>query len=101
MRDANYVGMTTTTFKERLYNHTHSFKTYAKRKSTTIAQYVWENKLNPTPSIKWRMLKQCRPYSPGQSSCDVCLSEKAELIAHCKDPKNVNKKNRFRNPLHS
>ena len=38
------------------------------------------------------MLKKCKPYSPTHSSCDVCLSEKAELIAHCKDPKNVNKK---------
>ena len=90
--NVNYVGMTTTTFKERLYNHTHSFKTYTKRKSTALAMYVWENKLNPAPSIKWRKLKQCRPYRPGQSSCDICTSEKVELIAHCKDPKNINKK---------
>ena len=96
----NYVGMTTTTFKARLSNHIYSFKTYAKRKSTTIATYVWENNLNPKPNIKWKMLKQCRPYSPGQIACDVCISEKVEIIAHCKDPKNINKKNRPRDPLH-
>ena len=88
----NYVGMTTTTFKARLNNHTYSFKTYAKRKATTIATYVWENNLNPKPNIKWKMLKQCRPYSPGQIACDVCISEKVEIIAHCKDPKSINKK---------
>ena len=90
--NANYVGMTTTTFKERFYNHKYSFKTFEKRKSTTLAQYVWQNQLNPTPNIKWKIMKQCRQYSPGQKYCDTCISEKAEIVAHCGDPKNINKK---------
>ena len=88
----NYVGMTSTDFKARLGNHTYNFKTYSKRKATALALYVWDNNLNPTPNIKWKILRQCRPYSPGQKSCDTCISEKLEILAHSKDPKNINKK---------
>ena len=88
----NYVGMTCTDFKTRLANHTYSFKTHAKRNATTLAQYVWDKKLNPRPTIKWKILKQCTPYSPGQKSCDVCITEKLEILIHSKDPKNINKK---------
>ena len=90
--NVNYVGMTCTDFKTRLANHTYSFKTPAKRNSTSLAQYVWDSQLNPTPSIEWKILKQCRPYSQGQVACDVCVTEKLEIIAHIKDPNNINKK---------
>ena len=90
--NANYIGMTTTEFKARLANHTYSFKNENKKNATSLAQYIWDNKLNPKPNIKWEILKQCRPYVPGQTSCDVCTSEKIEIIAHTKDSKNINKK---------
>ena len=84
--------MTYTDFKARLANHTYSFKTPTKRNSTSLAQYVWDSQLNPTPSIEWKILRQCRPYSQGQKACDVCITEKLEIIAHIKDPNNINKK---------
>ena len=48
----NYIGMTSTTFKTRYNNHIHSFKTEAKKNSTTLSQYIWRNNLQPEPDIK-------------------------------------------------
>ena len=36
-----YIGLSSTTFKERLGNHTHSFKTKAKSNATELSKYIW------------------------------------------------------------
>ena len=57
-KDHYYTGQTTTTFKERLYNHTHSFKKASKRKSCALAQHIWDLKLSQKEySISWKILK--------------------------------------------
>ena len=88
----NYVGMSKTKFKIRYNNHIQSFKNQNKRNCTTLAQYIWMNKLNPKPNIKWEIVKKCNLYRPGNSFCDLCVSEKVAIIELANNPFNINKR---------
>ena len=90
---AYYIGMTGMTFKERYSTHKHSFKNSGKKTATSLAQYIHDKGLNPTPNIKWEIMKECRKYAPGDKTCDLCTSEKVLIIRHSKNPRNINKKN--------
>ena len=89
----SYIGSTGGEFKTRFNGHTQSFRSEAKKSSTTLSQYVWDKQLNPSPSIKWSFLKIAKPYTPGQRSCDVCLSEKLFIMKESKNRRNLNKRN--------
>ena len=77
---AEYVGCTTTSFKLRYGNHKKSFVHEEYQNNTTLSAYVWDKKLNPTPDIKWSILKNCSKYKPGQKTCQICLEEKFWII---------------------
>ena len=85
--------MTQGAFKTRYSNHCHSFKTPNKKNATTLSQYIWDKKLNPSPDIKWEILKKCSTYKPGMSCCDLCLSEKLAILKNSTNPLNINKRN--------
>ena len=91
----NYIGMTSTTFKTRYNNHIHSFKTEAKKNSTTLSQYIWRHNLQPTPDIKWEILHECAEYQPGQVTCNLCLAEKTFIMKETNNPKNINSRTDF------
>ena len=50
--NANYIGMASTSFKDRYRNHLQSFSKKEKENATSLAKYVWDNGLNPNPRIK-------------------------------------------------
>ena len=80
-KDHYYTGQTTTTFKERLYNHTHSFKKASKRKSCALAQYIWDLKLAQKEySISWKILKQSTTYKRESRKCGLCEDEKFLIL---------------------
>ena len=79
-KTAEYIGSTAPEFKLRYGNHKKSFKLDKYKSETTLSKYVWENKLNPTPSISWKYLKNCSTYDVGNKTCDLCLSEKFFII---------------------
>ena len=87
-----YIGSTSTDFKQRYRNHTQSFRSYAYRKQTTLSRYIWDNNLNPSPNIKWKILKRCSTYTPGQKQCDLCLQEKTFIIKNLNNPRNINQR---------
>ena len=91
-KKAEYIGSTEPEFKSRYNNHTLSFRTEYKKTATTLSQYIWHNRLNPSPNIKWTILKKCKVYSPGQTNCDLCLSEKMHIIKNLKKTENINKR---------
>ena len=73
-----YVGLATN-FKERYRNHTASFRHQSKRNETELSKHIWALKDNNKPfNIKWRIIKQCRPYSNVSNKCNLCLFEKFE-----------------------
>ncbi len=57
-----YIGLTSTTFKERLGNHNHSFKSRSKSNATELSKFVWKLKDQNTDfSIKWSILQKASP----------------------------------------
>ena len=90
---AFYIGMTARKFKERFNQHKHSFKSENRKKCTTLSDFIWTNKLNPEPKIKWSIIKQCQTYEPRKTSCDLCTSEKAEILKHINNPQCINRCN--------
>ena len=89
---ADYVGMTTTSFKKRFSNHKKSFRHEDYKHETTLSTYIWDNELNPEPNIKWTILKKCHAYSPGKKWCTVCNEEKYYILKRYSKVSNLNKK---------
>ena len=60
-----YVGITATTFKERLSNHKISFNKEINKNATTLSQFIWSLKdQNIDYSLHWRKLDQATPFNP-------------------------------------
>ena len=91
-KTAEYIGCTTTEFKERFRNHTKSFKHQKYSHETTLSTYAWAHNLNPTPNVTFKIEKKCTTYKPGQNNCDLCLSEKQYIVKNLKKPNTLNKR---------
>ena len=58
-----------------------SFKNIKKRNATELSKTVWnakESDINLT--INWKIINQVIPYKPGQKCCNLCLTEKLEIL---------------------
>ena len=89
--------MAETEFKLRFYNHESSFKNYQHRSKTTLSQYVWKMKEEGEPfEIKWNLLSKSRPYVCGSRKCDLCISEKFEILKN-QTNKTLNKRTEIAN----
>ena len=82
-----YIGSTEGSFKDRYYNHRQDFKNVKRRHSTSLSDFIWTQKLKDNANeneneinIKWSILKKCAKYKPGSKKCDLCLSEKLEIL---------------------
>ena len=84
--------MTEGDFKTRYRNHLQSFKDENKQSATTLSQYVWDNGLNPTPEIKWEIIKSCPAYTPGAKSCSLCVNENLQIIKNTNNASYINKR---------
>ena len=88
----HYIGLTEPTFKKRLYNHRKSFKNREYEHETTLSTYIWQLKdKNIGYSIKWKLLKQSRAYSPITQKCHLCLDEKLLILKNYTNPAFLNK----------
>ena len=87
-----YIGISATEFKLRYANHKQSFGNPSKRDATSLSQHVWRLKENNIPySIKWCVLSRCKPYTCGAKLCNLCITEKYEILMS--DPeKTLNKR---------
>ena len=92
-----YIGMAETEFKTRFYNHESSFRNFQHRTKTTLSQYIWQLKEEGEPfEVKWSLIAKSRPYRCGTRRCDLCLSEKYEVITN-KSNKTLNKRTEIAN----
>ena len=81
--EKTYVDLTEGAFKTRYYTHTCSFRNPKHRNSTELSKYIWHLKdSNVNYSIKWKIIKQCRPYSNKTKRCNLCLYEKFIILYH-------------------
>jgi hypothetical protein len=73
----NYIGMTSTTFKERLANHNYTFEHKEHSNKTELSKYIWTLKDNKKDfNINWQILKRAISYTGGSKRCNLCLEEK-------------------------
>ena len=76
-----YIGMTANTFKERLNNHTKSFKNAKYRHNTELSKHIWDLKDKQLEyTINWSILKRAASYSSGSKKCNLCLQEKLCIL---------------------
>ena len=69
------------TFKTRYGNHRASLMNQTKRSTTRLSQYYWSLKdAGKCPSIEWDIVQKSSPYACGSRKCDLCLSEKLQII---------------------
>ena len=92
-----YLGATEPMFKKRYANHKSSFCNPVKKSETCLSKYIWKLKDRNIPyEIKWSLHKQSFPYQCGTRKCDICLSEKLEILKG--DPKFlINKRSEIMN----
>ena len=83
MKHETYVGLTENTFKTRYSNHISSFTNPKHKSATELSKYIWNLKESIIQySIKWKIIKRCRPYSSKTKRCNLCLHEKFIIICH-------------------
>lgn len=92
-----YKGSTEPRWKSRLGNHLSSFSDPRKKNKTSLARYIWDLKERNKPfEVKWTLHKQAFPYKCGTRKCDLCLSEKLDILRG--DPRTMlNKKSEIMN----
>ena len=92
-----YVGSSSTTFKERWYNHRSSFAHIEKRHQTALSDYVWKKKeegLNP--EVTFNILTSAKAYTASSGRCSLCLQEKVHILLAEKTT-SLNKKSEISN----
>ena len=76
-----YLGSTEASFKTRFTQHKASLVHESKSSSTALSKHVWDLKTRGIPhEIKWRIVSKCQPYKCGSRRCDLCLTEKFEIL---------------------
>ena len=82
----SYIGSTESEFKLRHSNHKSSFNNHHLRTATKLSQHIWQLKTDDKPvDIKWSIQHKSRVYKCGSRKCDLCISEKFEILRS--DPK--------------
>ena len=75
-----YIGLTGDSFKTRFNGHTATFRNRESNMST-LSSHVWDMEdKNIDYNIKWKIRKKAMMYKPGASYCDLCISEKVEIL---------------------
>ena len=98
--EENYVGLTAPSFKIRYGNHKQDFINPARMHATTLSTYMWKQKgEGKSPKIDWKVISRASPFSPITGLCNLCTTEKwniifkpkiatlnsrKELFAHCR-----------------
>ena len=87
-----YIGISGTEFKLRYANHKQSFNNVSKRDATSLSQHIWHLKERSVPfNVTWSVLAKCSPYTCGSRNCNLCLTEKYEILK-CDQTKTLNKR---------
>ena len=72
---ANYIGLSTPRFKDRLANHRKSFKNLKYAHETTLSTHIWKLKeKNLNFELKWQLMAKAKPFSPVTNVCDLCTN---------------------------
>ena len=86
-----YENLTSKTFKQRYNGHTQTFRDN-ETEYTTLSTYIKKlEEKSERYSLKWSLKRRAATYKPGANHCDLCLSEKVQILMA--DPtKSLNKR---------
>ena len=78
----NYVGLTSTDFKARLGVHTQTFKD-PEVSQTSLSKHIHSlQDKNIDFEISWNIIDRGRPFTPVSNVCNLCDSEKFNILFH-------------------
>ena len=81
----SYIGSTEGSFKQRYYQHKSDMNLQHNKTKTKLTQHIWNCKqANKNYTIKWEILNKCTKYKPGKKTCDLCTTEKLQILKHHK-----------------
>ena len=88
-----YIGMTKNEFKTRFLQHRSALKNRVSTQSTALSEHVWKirDSEGVEPKIVWKIKTRAHSYSNGGRQCDLCLSEKREIL-YAKKSSSLNKR---------
>ena len=79
-RIETYVGLSSTTFKERWRNHKADFKK-SNTKPCQLVKYVKNlTDKNVDFDINWSIVTKAQPFSQISNVCNLCINEKYEIL---------------------
>ena len=82
-KEEHYVGLCSTTFKERFRNHNFSFNHQEHETKTELSKYVWKLKRKKVEfDVKFKLLDRASTYSPTSGVCNLCTCEKFYINFH-------------------
>ena len=82
-KSESYVGLCSTTFKDRYRNHTNSFKHQKKSNETMLSNHIWDLKnKNIDFQVTWKILDRAKPFSPVTQICNLWkVLDRAKLFS--------------------
>ena len=76
-----YTGLTSNTFKQRFYGHSHSFNNRDSTTSTTLSSYIWDLKDKGRDfNLSWNVIDRGKAFNPVTRRCNLCVKEKFHII---------------------
>ena len=76
-----YIGISAVNWKQRWYNHWHSFSNPRLRNQTALSKYFWGLKDQGLfLQIKWKIIRHSSTANSFNGRCDLCLDEKISII---------------------
>ena len=76
-----YKGSCETSFKRHYSNHKKSFNVPSYRYDTKLSTEYWNLKMKQlNPQISWKIKGICKSYNPTSKHCNLCLTEKPEIL---------------------
>ena len=75
------IGLTESSFKDRLYKHKNFFQYESKRNATELFNFIWDQKnKNIDVSLECSIPDKPKPYLPGSRNCMLCLTGKYHIL---------------------
>ena len=76
-----YTGLTSRTFKQSFYGHSHSFNNRDSTTSTTLSSCIWELKDQDRDfNLSWSVIDRGKYFNPVTRRCNLCVKEKFHNI---------------------
>ena len=76
-----YIGISAGNWKQRYYNHRHSFSNPKLRYQIVLSKYLGGLKdQGLSPQIKWKIIRHSSTANSFNGRCNLCLDEKISII---------------------